>query len=152
MRVKYECVPYALRGENGAVDFIKADVLTCLCGSFRDKQWEVQSCLEVTPWVKADKALKKGSPRFVMTALGHDTAFTTQREGFISSFQNSIYFSTTSSGSLSAIIPLQFYSFRFVIFSLNRLIFKSSPSLHGLFQNVASAEEIVLHQSVLGTC
>jgi len=26
------------KGKNGFVDFIKADVLTCLCGSLKDKQ------------------------------------------------------------------------------------------------------------------
>lgn len=44
------------------MDFIKADVLTCLCGSFKDKQQEAHSCLEVTLGVKTDKALKKGEP------------------------------------------------------------------------------------------
>lgn len=31
------------KGKNGFVDFIKADVLTCLCGSFKDKQKEACS-------------------------------------------------------------------------------------------------------------
>lgn len=73
------------------------------------------------PWTK-------GSPTFVMTVLGHDTAFTTRRDDFIFSFQNSIYFSTTSSGSLSAITPLQLYSSHFIVLSLNSSISKSSPA------------------------
>lgn len=122
------------KGKSGAVDFIKADVLTCLCGSFKDKQQAAHSCLEVTPWVKADKALKKGSPTFVMTVLGHDTVVSTQREDFIFSLQNSIYFSTTTSGSLSAIIPLQFYSLHFVILSSNSLISKCSQAFMACFR------------------
>lgn len=120
--------------KNGAVDFIKADVLTCLCGSFKDKQQEAQSCLEVAPWVKADKALTKGSSTFVMTVLGHDTAFTARREDFIFSFRKFNLFQHYQLWKPVCHHPITVLLLTFVVLSLNSLIPKSSPAFMACFR------------------
>lgn len=140
------------KGKNGVVDFIKADVLTCLCGSFKDKQQEAHSCLGVTPWMKADYALNKGEPHVCDDSpwSWHSFHHTKRRFHFFISkfhlFQHYQLWEPVCHHPIT-IVLLTFYSIVFK--QLNIQIF---PSLHGLFENVASAKENVLHQRVFLTC
>jgi len=68
------------------VDIIKADMLTCLCSSFKEKQKEALSLLAVLLRMKADKGPAKRSPTFLLTVLGQILLSLIQRADFISDF------------------------------------------------------------------
>lgn len=74
---------------------------------------------------------------FVMTVLGHDTAFMTQTDDVILYFKIS-FISALLAGSLSAITPLHFPPVHFVVLSsLNSLITKTSPAFMALDKPVS---------------
>lgn len=61
------------------MDFIKADVLTRLCGSFEDEQEGAHSA-----WQQhCERDQLKHRQRVVVTVLDHDTALTRQTDDFI---------------------------------------------------------------------
>lgn len=62
------------RGKNGFVDFIKADVLTCLCGSCNERQEEARSLLTVRLPTKAAEGPAKRNSGISLTILGRGPA------------------------------------------------------------------------------
>lgn len=65
------------RGKNGFVDFIKADVLTCLCGSCKERQEDARALLAVRLRTKAVEGPAKRNSGISLTILKEITIWGT---------------------------------------------------------------------------